>query len=426
MADVLAPLGYSQVETPEGADLVILNTCHIREKAAEKVFSELGRLKPLKDANGTLLAVAGCVAQAEGEAILARAPYVDVVLGPQAYHRLPELVARATRGAGAALDTDFPVESKFDHLPAPGANQGVAAFLTVQEGCDKFCTFCVVPYTRGAEFSRDVAAIEREARALVANGVGEITLLGQNVNAFHGVDEAGNELGLGALARRLARIEGLHRIRYTTSHPRDMDDDLIAAHADTPALMPFLHLPVQSGSDRLLEAMNRGHTARQYLDLIAKLRKARPDIALSSDFIVGFPGETDAEFEATLDLIREVKFAQAFSFKYSPRPGTPAALLDKQIPEAVQDERLYKLQKLLREQQDAFNAATVGAVVPVLYERAGRNAGQLIGKTPWLQAVHAQLPADAAGKDLPTRILASGSNSLSGVVHDQTQERLSA
>ncbi|MCA0451563.1 MAG: tRNA (N6-isopentenyl adenosine(37)-C2)-methylthiotransferase MiaB [Proteobacteria bacterium] len=426
MADVLAPLGYSQVETPDGADLVILNTCHIREKAAEKVFSELGRLKPLKDANGTLLAVAGCVAQAEGEAILARAPYVDVVLGPQAYHRLPELVARATRGAGAALDTDFPVESKFDHLPAPGANQGVAAFLTVQEGCDKFCTFCVVPYTRGAEFSRDVAAIEREARALVANGVGEITLLGQNVNAFHGVDEAGNELGLGALARRLARIEGLHRIRYTTSHPRDMDDDLIAAHADTPELMPFLHLPVQSGSDRLLEAMNRGHTAQAYLDLIAKLRKARPDIALSSDFIVGFPGETEAEFEATLDLIREVKFAQSFSFKYSPRPGTPAALLDKQIPEAVQDERLYKLQALLREQQDAFNAATVGAIVPVLYERAGRNAGQLIGKTPWLQAVHAQLPDDAAGKVLPTRILASGANSLSGVVHDQTQERLSA
>ncbi|MBL8655505.1 MAG: tRNA (N6-isopentenyl adenosine(37)-C2)-methylthiotransferase MiaB [Alphaproteobacteria bacterium] len=426
MADVLAPLGYSQVETPDGADLVILNTCHIREKAAEKVFSELGRLKPLKDANGTLLAVAGCVAQAEGEAILARAPYVDVVLGPQAYHRLPELVARATRGAGAALDTDFPVESKFDHLPAPGANQGVAAFLTVQEGCDKFCTFCVVPYTRGAEFSRDVAAIEREARALVANGVGEITLLGQNVNAFHGVDEAGNELGLGALARRLARIEGLHRIRYTTSHPRDMDDDLIAAHADTPELMPFLHLPVQSGSDRLLEAMNRGHTAQAYLDLIAKLRKARPDIALSSDFIVGFPGETEAEFEATLDLIREVKFAQSFSFKYSPRPGTPAALLDKQIPEAVQDERLYKLQALLREQQDAFNAATVGAIVPVLYERAGRNAGQLIGKTPWLQAAHAQLPDDAAGKVIPTRILASGANSLSGVVHDQTQERLSA
>ena len=242
-----------------------------------------------------------------------------MVLGPQAYHRLPELVARATRGAGAALDTDFPVESKFDHLPAPGPNQGVAAFLTVQEGCDKFCTFCVVPYTRGAEFSRDVAAIEREARALVANGVGEITLLGQNVNAFHGVDEAGNELGLGALARRLARIEGLHRIRYTTSHPRDMDDDLIAAHADTPELMPFLHLPVQSGADRLLEAMNRGHTAQEYLDLIAKLRQARPDIALSSDFIVGFPGETQAEFEATLDLIREVKFAQAFSFKYSAR-----------------------------------------------------------------------------------------------------------
>jgi tRNA-2-methylthio-N6-dimethylallyladenosine synthase len=426
MADVLAKLGYSQTETPEGADLVILNTCHIREKAAEKVFSELGRLKPLKDANGTMLAVAGCVAQAEGDAILARAPFVDVVLGPQAYHRLPELVARAARGAGAALDTDFPVESKFDHLPAPGAGQGVSAFLTVQEGCDKFCTFCVVPYTRGAEFSRDVAAIEREARALVAHGAAEITLLGQNVNAFHGADETGAELGLGALARRLARIDGLRRIRYTTSHPRDMDDDLIAAHADTPELMPFVHLPVQSGSDRILEAMNRGHTARQYYDLIERLRASRPDIALSSDFIVGFPGETEAEFEATLDLIRAVKFAQAFSFKYSPRPGTPAALLDKQVPEAVQDERLYRLQALLRQQQDDFNAATVGTIVPVLYERTGRNPGQLIGKTPWLQAVHAALPDGASGKVLATRILASGANSLSGAAIDQPQERLSA
>ncbi len=426
MADVLAPLGYAPVDTAEGADLIILNTCHIREKAAEKVFSELGRLKPLKDASGTLLAVAGCVAQAEGEAILARAPYVDVVLGPQAYHRLPELVARAARGAGAALDTDFPVESKFDHLPAPGAGQGVSSFLTVQEGCDKFCTFCVVPYTRGSEFSRPVADIEREARALVAHGAREITLLGQNVNAYHGADEAGTEFGLGALARRLAKIEGLARIRYTTSHPRDMDADLIAAHADTPALMPFVHLPVQSGADRVLEAMNRGHTAERYLGIVARLRAARADIALSSDFIVGFPGETDAEFDATLDLIREVGFAQAFSFKYSPRPGTPAALLDKQVPEPVKDERLRRLQALLKTQQDDFNARTVGKIVPVLYERAGRNPGQLVGKTPWLQAAHAALPEDAAGKVLATRILAAGANSLAGAVSDSFQERRSA
>jgi tRNA-2-methylthio-N6-dimethylallyladenosine synthase len=426
MADVLAPLGYAPVETADGADLVILNTCHIREKAAEKVFSELGRLRPLKDTNGTMLAVAGCVAQAEGEAILARAPYVDVVLGPQAYHRLPELVARAARGLGAALDTDFPVESKFDHLPAPCAGQGVSAFLTVQEGCDKFCTFCVVPYTRGAEFSRPVADIEREARALVAHGARELTLLGQNVNAYHGTDEAGAELGLGALARRLAKIEGLARIRYTTSHPRDVDDDLIAAHAGTQALMPFVHLPVQSGADRVLEAMNRGHDAARYLDIVARLRKARPDMALSSDFIVGFPGETEAEFDATLDLIREVGFAQAFSFKYSPRPGTPASLLDGQIPEAVKDERLHRLQALLKTQQDDFNARAVGKTVPVLYERVGRNPGQLVGKTPWLQAVHACLPESAAGKVLATRIVGVGANSLAGAVSDPFQERLSA
>jgi tRNA-2-methylthio-N6-dimethylallyladenosine synthase len=426
MADVLAKLGYASVEAPEGADLVILNTCHIREKAAEKVFSELGRLKPLKDAHGTMLAVAGCVAQAEGEAILARAPYVDVVLGPQAYHRLPELVARAARGLGAALDTDFPVESKFDHLPAPGAGQSVASFLTVQEGCDKFCTFCVVPYTRGAEFSRPVADIEREARALVVHGAAEITLLGQNVNAYHGPDETGAELGLGALARRLAKIEGLARIRYTTSHPRDMDDDLIAAHADTPALMPFVHLPVQSGSDRVLEAMNRGHDVRRYLDIVARLRAARPDIALSSDFIAGFPGETEPEFQATLDLIREVDFAQSYSFKYSPRPGTPAALLDQQLPDAVKDERLRRLQALLKTQQDEFNARTVGATVPVLYERAGRNPGQLTGKTPWLQPVHADLPPGAAGQVLSTHIVAVGANSLAGAVSLPSQERLSA
>jgi len=418
MADVLAPLGYCPVDSPDGADLVILNTCHIREKAAEKVFSELGRLKPLKDRDGTLLAVAGCVAQAEGEAILARAPYVDVVLGPQAYHRLPELVARAARGAGTALDTDFPVDVKFDHLPVPATAQGVSAFLTVQEGCDKFCTFCVVPYTRGAEYSRTPASVEAEARALVANGAAELTLLGQNVNAYHGSDETGTEIGLGALMRRLSRIDGLKRLRYTTSHPRDMDADLIAAHADTPSVMPYVHLPVQSGSDRILDAMNRGHTADQYRDLVRRLRAARADIALSSDFIVGFPGETEADFEATLALVAEIGFAAAYSFKYSPRPGTPAALIAAQVPEPVQDERLQRLQALLRDQQDAFNRALVGQTVPVLYARDGRHAGQLIGKTPWLQPVHANASPAAAGQVLETRIQALAPNSLAGVICD--------
>ncbi len=429
MADVLAPLGYRPVDSADGADLVILNTCHIREKASEKVFSELGRLKPLKDRDGTLLAVAGCVAQAEGEAILARAPYVDVVLGPQAYHRLPELVARAARGAGTALDTDFPVDVKFDHLPAPASAQGVSAFLTVQEGCDKFCTFCVVPYTRGAEYSRTPASVEAEARALVANGAAELTLLGQNVNAYHGRDETGAEIGLGALMRRLARIDGLKRLRYTTSHPRDMDDDLIAAHADTPAAMPYVHLPVQSGSDRILDAMNRGHTAGQYRDLVRRLRAARPDIALSSDFIVGFPGETEADFEATMALVSEIGFAAAYSFKYSPRPGTPAALIAAQVPEPVQDERLQRLQALLRDQQDAFNRALVGKTVPVLYAREGRHAGQLVGKTPWLQPVHAHASVAAAGQVLETRILALAPNSLAGEICDaryDSAERRSA
>jgi len=429
MADVLAPLGYRPVDSAEGADLVILNTCHIREKASEKVFSELGRLKPLKDRDGTLLAVAGCVAQAEGEAILARAPYVDVVLGPQAYHRLPELVARAARGAGTALDTDFPVDVKFDHLPAPATAQGVSAFLTVQEGCDKFCTFCVVPYTRGAEYSRTPASIEAEARALVANGAAELTLLGQNVNAYHGRDETGAEIGLGALMRRLSRIDGLKRLRYTTSHPRDMDEDLIAAHADTAAVMPYVHLPVQSGSDRILDAMNRGHTADQYRALVRRLRAARPDIALSSDFIVGFPGETEADFEATLALVAEIGFAAAYSFKYSPRPGTPAALIAAQVPEPVQDARLQRLQALLRDQQDAFNRALVGKTVPVLYAREGRHAGQLVGKTPWLQPVHAHASVAAAGQVLETRILALAPNSLAGEICDtqfDSAERRSA
>jgi tRNA-2-methylthio-N6-dimethylallyladenosine synthase len=420
MADVLAQLGFRPVDQAEGADLVILNTCHIREKASEKVFSELGRLKPLKDRDGTMLAVAGCVAQAEGEAILARAPYVDVVLGPQAYHRLPELVARAARGSGTALDTDFPVDVKFDHLPAPATAQGVSAFLTVQEGCDKFCTFCVVPYTRGAEYSRTLASVETEARALVANGAVELTLLGQNVNAYHGSDETGTEIGLGALMRRLARIDGLKRLRYTTSHPRDMDADLIAAHADTPTVMPYVHLPVQSGSDRVLDAMNRGHTADQYRDLVRRLRAARPDIALSSDFIVGFPGETDADFEATLALVAEIGFAAAYSFKYSPRPGTPAALIAAQVPESVQDARLQRLQALLREQQDAFNRALVGKTVPVMYAREGRYAGQLVGKTPWLQPVHANASSAAAGQVLHTRIAALAPNSLAGEICDAT------
>lgn len=429
MADVLAPLGFCPVDSAEGADLVILNTCHIREKASEKVFSELGRLKPLKDRDGTMLAVAGCVAQAEGEAILARAPYVDVVLGPQAYHRLPELVARAARGAGTALDTDFPVDVKFDHLPAPATAQGVSAFLTVQEGCDKFCTFCVVPYTRGAEYSRAPASVEAEARALVANGAVELTLLGQNVNAYHGRDETGAEIGLGALMRRLSRIDGLKRLRYTTSHPRDMDADLIAVHADTPAVMPYVHLPVQSGSDRILDAMNRGHTAEQYRDLVRRLRSARPDIALSSDFIVGFPGETDADFEATMALVAEIGFAAAYSFKYSPRPGTPAALIAAQVPEAVQDARLQRLQALLRDQQDAFNRALIGKTVPVLYAREGRHAGQLVGKTPWLQPVHARASNAAAGQILETRILALAPNSLAGEICDtrfDSAERRSA
>ncbi|MBL8805699.1 MAG: tRNA (N6-isopentenyl adenosine(37)-C2)-methylthiotransferase MiaB [Rhodospirillales bacterium] len=418
MADVLAPLGYAPVEKAEGADLVILNTCHIREKASEKVFSELGRLKPLKERDGTMLAVAGCVAQAEGQEILARAPYVDVVLGPQAYHRLPELVARAARGAGAALDTDFPVDVKFDHLPAPAAGQGPSAFLTIQEGCDKFCTFCVVPYTRGAEFSRTADAIEHEARQLVDAGAREITLLGQNVNAWHGAQGE----GLGALVRRLARIEGLARLRYTTSHPRDMDDDLIAAHADEAKLMPFLHLPVQSGADTILDAMNRGHTADRFRAIVARLRAARPDLALSSDFIVGFPGESDADFERTMDLVRETGFAQAFSFKYSPRPGTPAAMIERQVPEDVKDRRLAALQALLKEQQDAFNAATIGRTVPVLFEKPGRHPGQLAGKTPWLQAVHALAPAEFAGRVLDTKIVALAANSLSGVVVDSSVE----
>ncbi|MBM3522684.1 MAG: tRNA (N6-isopentenyl adenosine(37)-C2)-methylthiotransferase MiaB [Alphaproteobacteria bacterium] len=417
MADVLAPLGYAAADTPDDADLVILNTCHIREKASEKVFSELGRLRPLKAAKpGFMITVAGCTAQAEGEEIVRRMPFVDVVVGPQAYHRLPELVARASRAAGTALDTDFPVESKFDHLPAASAaTEAPSAFLTVQEGCDKFCTFCVVPYTRGAEFSRPVAAIEAEARRLVERGAREITLLGQNVNAFHGRDGSGAEIGLGALIRRLARIDGLERIRYTTSHPRDVDEALIAAHREEPKLMPYLHLPVQAGSDRVLAAMNRGHTAESYRRIVERLRAAQPDLALSSDFIVGFPGESEADFEATLALVREIGFVAAFSFKYSARPGTPAAMMDGQVPEPVKDERLRRLQALLREQTDLFNRACLGRVVPVLLERPGRHPGQLVGRSPWLQPVHVN-SGGAIGEVRAVRLARVSANSIAGEV----------
>ncbi len=399
MADVLAPLGYAPVPTPDGADMVILNTCHIREKAAEKVFSELGRLRPLQEARRAegqqmLIAVAGCVAQAEGDEILRRAPYVDMVFGPQVYHRLPEMVARAARtGAergAAVLETDFPVEPKFDFLPELSAPPGAAAYLAVQEGCDKFCSFCVVPYTRGAEYSRPAAKVLAEARRLVAAGAIEITLLGQNVNAYHGEGPDGGTWSLGRLIRALAGIAGLVRLRYTTSHPLEMDEELISAHRDVPALMPFLHLPVQSGSDRVLEAMNRRHRADDYRRIVARLRAARPDLALSSDFIVGFPGESEADFAATLDLVRETGFAQAYSFKYSPRPGTPAAAMQgvEQVGEAVKAERLARLQALLGEQQLAFNRASVGRRLAVLFERPGRKPGQFIGRSPYMQSVH--------------------------------------
>ena len=452
MAELLVPHGYGLAQAPEEADLVILNTCHIREKAGEKVYSEIGRLRALKTARpGLTIAVAGCVAQAEGAEMLRRAPIVDLVVGPQSYHRLPELLAQigGAEAGGRRIATDFPVDSKFDHLPEAASPVGASAFLTIQEGCDKFCTFCVVPYTRGAEYSRPAAEVEREAFALVARGAAEITLLGQNVNAYHGAvdgrtsaDGAGDRTGfasgvgdrttlagdramnLGALIRRLARIPGLARIRYTTSHPRDVDDALIAAHAEEPKLMPFLHLPVQSGSDRMLAAMNRGHGADDYRRIVARNRAARPDLALSSDFIVGYPGESEEDFALTLDLVREIGFAQAFSFKYSQRPGTPAAAADGQVREAVKDERLARLQALLRAQQDAFAAAQVGRTLPVLLERRGRHRGQLIGRSPYLQAVHLDAPEAAIGTTVPVVIVAAGPNSLAGRMLADAPERI--
>ncbi len=415
MADVLAPLGYGLTDTPDDADLVVLNTCHIREKATEKVYSELGRLKGLKarkaEAGGAMiLAVAGCVAQAQGAEIMARQPAVDLVVGPQAYHRLPELIALSHRATGERLAADFTPQEKFDSLPSQRRASGVTAFVTIQEGCDKFCTFCVVPYTRGAEFSRPAGAIEAEARALVAGGVREITLLGQNVNAYR------NDLGggLAALIRRLARIEGLDRIRYTTSHPRDMDQTLIDAHGEVGALMPYLHLPVQCGSDRVLKAMNRSHTAESYLRLIERIRAARPDIALSGDFIVGFPGEREVDFKATLALVREVGYAGAYSFKYSRRPGTPAAAMAGQVDEAAKRDRLARLQALLEAQQRAFNADLVGRTLPVLFEKPGRRAGQIVGRSPYLQAVHCEGRPDLIGRIAPVAIVSAGQNSLAG------------
>jgi tRNA-2-methylthio-N6-dimethylallyladenosine synthase len=426
MADVLAPLGYAATDTAEDADMILLNTCHIREKAAEKLFSDLGRLKPLKarkaKSGGRLvLAVAGCVAQAEGAELLARAPYVDLVLGPQTYHRLPEMIARLSRGEGPVLDTDFPPEPKFDHLPESASPPAVSAFLSVQEGCDKFCTFCVVPYTRGAEFSRSPASVIAEAERLVAAGAREIALLGQNVNAYHGVADDGDVWELGRLIRALAALPGLRRLRYTTSHPRDMTDELIAAHRDVETLMPFLHLPVQSGSDRVLEAMNRGHTVDDYRRIVDRLRAARPDIALSSDFITGFPGESDADFAATLALVREVGFAQAYSFKYSRRPGTPGAAMQGQVAEAVKADRLRMLQDLLEQQQRHFNETCAGRVLPVLFEKPGRHPGQLLGRTPYLQWVHAPAPPRCQGMVMPVRIIGIGPNSLAGEVETMTE-----
>ncbi|MDG3440326.1 tRNA (N6-isopentenyl adenosine(37)-C2)-methylthiotransferase MiaB [Nitrospirillum amazonense] len=423
MADVLAPLGYEPAEEAEGADMVILNTCHIREKASEKVYSELGRLRlqqQEKAAAGErmIIAVAGCVAQAEGAEIMARAPHVDMVFGPQTYHQLPEMVTRAVRGAGGVINTDFPVESKFDLLPGEGATpQGPSAFVSVQEGCDKFCTFCVVPYTRGAEYSRSAAQILEETRRMVANGTVEITLLGQNVNAYHGEGPDGRTWGLGRLIRELAEIDGLRRIRYTTSHPRDMDDDLISAHGQVPQLMPFVHLPVQSGSDRILAAMNRKHTADDYRRIVDKLRDARPGLALSSDFIVGFPGETAEDFAATLRLITDVTYASAYSFKYSARPGTPAAAMaEGRLTEDDKSARLEAVQNLLAEQQRAFNAGLLGTVQEVLFDRRGKHAGQLLGRSPYMQAVHATAPDRLLGQVVPVRVTAVSASSLGGEV----------
>ena len=412
MSEMLVDQGMASAADGEDADLVVLNTCHIREKAAEKVYSDIGRLRR-KDGSSPMIAVAGCVAQAEGKEISRRAPSVDVVVGPQAYHRLPELIDTAKTGK-KALDTDMPANSKFDVLPTRKKQARPTAFLTVQEGCDKFCTYCVVPYTRGAEISRPWADLVDEAKALVDGGSKEITLLGQNVNAWMGEDDTGQPQGLDGLIRALDKIDGLERIRYTTSHPNDMTNGLIAAHLEVPKLMPYLHLPVQSGSSSILKAMNRSHTRESYLEIIRRVRKVRPDIALSGDFIVGFPGETDQDFEETLSIVRETQYSQAFSFKYSPRPGTPAATMEHQIPREVMDERLQRLQALLNEQQHDFNKTQVGRTTDILLERTGKLEGQFVGKTPWLTSVHVIGSNLTIGDMVTVDIESAGPNSLAG------------
>ena len=429
MTDLLTRDGYAEAATPDDADLIVLNTCHIREKAAEKVYSELGRINKLKRqaalaGRNLTVAVAGCVAQAEGEEIIRRAPVVDIVVGPQNYHRLPALLMRAARGA-KVVDTEFPVEDKFDHL-APAAApatraRGVAAFVTVQEGCDKFCTFCVVPYTRGAETSRPVAKIVAEVERLAAAGVREITLIGQNVNAYHGEGDGGRSATLGDLLRRIAAVQGVARLRYTTSHPGDMAASLIAAHRDVAALMPQLHLPVQSGSDRILAAMNRRHSRADYLAVVKKLRAARPDIALTSDFIVGFPGESEDDFRDTLRIVEEVGYAGAFSFKYSPRPGTPAAAQDEQVPDEVKAERLARLQDRIDRHQAAFNAACAGRDFDVLFDKPGRHPGQLVGRSPYLQPVNVTAPSSLIGEIAAVRITGVGPNSLFGALRSEPE-----
>jgi tRNA-2-methylthio-N6-dimethylallyladenosine synthase len=429
MADTLAPAGYNETTSPEDADLVILNTCHIREKAAEKVYSEIGRIREMKEAAARdgrrmLIAVAGCVAQAEGREIIRRAGAVDLVVGSQNYHRLPEMVARAQRGE-KVIDTDFPVEDKFEALAAPKrdaiAKRGISAFVTVQEGCDKFCTFCVVPYTRGAEVSRPVEKIVAEVERLADGGVREVTLIGQNVNAYHGPEPEGAASSLGRLLRRLAEVRGILRLRYTTSHPRDMDDDLVAAHRELPKLMPSVHLPVQSGSDRILAAMNRKHTRKDYLDVIARLRASRTDLAFTSDFIVGFPGETESDFRNTLALVDEVGYAGAFSFIYSPRPGTPAAEMEEQLPADVKSERLQRLQSAITRNQRRFNAGFAGRTVDVLLEKPGKLPGQLVGRSPYLQAVQVMAPVDSIGSVHRVTIDEVGSNSLFGSLADESR-----
>ncbi|HYV71359.1 MAG TPA: tRNA (N6-isopentenyl adenosine(37)-C2)-methylthiotransferase MiaB [Pseudolabrys sp.] len=431
MADTLAPEGFAETARPEDADLVILNTCHIREKAVEKVYSEIGRIREMKEAaqrdgRSMMIAVAGCVAQAEGKEIIRRAGTVDLVVGSQNYHRLPEMISRARRG-DKAVDTEFPVEDKFEALAEPKreaiAKRGISAFVTVQEGCDKFCTFCVVPYTRGVEISRPMEKIVAEVERLAGAGVREVTLIGQNVNSYHGLDSDGTTSSLGKLLRRLSRVPGILRLRYTTSHPRDMDDDLIAAHAELPTLMPYVHLPVQSGSDSILQAMNRKHTRRDYLQVIDRLRAARNDLAFTSDFIVGFPGETEADFCETLSLIDDVGFAGAYSFMYSARPGTPAADMDDQVPQEEKAERLQRLQSVITRHQRAFNAGFAGRTIDVLLEKPGRLPRQLVGRSPYLQAVQVMAPAKLIGSVRHVTVTEVGSNSLFAALADENDAR---